>query len=72
MNNPMMQIMAMMRNGGNPMAMLQGMASGNPQMAQALQMIQGKSPQQLQQMAMNMAQEQGININELIQSLGIR
>lgn len=72
MNDPMMQIMTMMRNGGNPIAMMQGMASNNPQMAQALQMIQGKSTQQLQQMAMNMAQEQGVNINELIKSLGLR
>lgn len=35
MNNPMMAMLQMARNGGNPMQMLQQMAGQNPQAAQA-------------------------------------
>lgn len=47
MNNPMMAMLQMARNGGNPMQMLQQMAGQNPQAAQAMRLIQGKNPQQL-------------------------
>lgn len=71
-NSPISPIIGALRNGRNPVAMIQQMAGRNPQMAQAMQIINGKSPQQLQQIAMNMANERGIDINQLIQSLGIR
>ena len=71
-NNPMINQLAMLaRNGGNPMQMLQRLAPINPQAAQAMRMIQGKSPQQLQTMAQNMAKERGIDINQMIRELGI-
>lgn len=71
MNNPMMAIMQMARNGGNPMALMQQMARQNPQVAQAMQMIQGKNPQQLRSMAENMAKERGTTIEQVAQQLGI-
>lgn len=71
-SSPIAPIVGALRNGKNPVAMIQQMAGRNPQMAQAMQIINGKSPQQLQQIAMNMANERGIDINQLIQSLGIR
>ena len=33
-------------------------------------MLQGKSPQQLEQMARNMAREQGVSIEDVARSLG--
>lgn len=70
-NNPMMQLMQMMRGGGNPMQMIQSMAQGNPQMQQMLNSMQGKNPQQLQQMAQNLANERGVKIEDLLNQFGI-
>lgn len=70
-NNPLMQIMAAARSGGNPAAIMQQLARRDPRMAQAMQMMQGKNQQQLQQMAINVAKERGINIEDVARSLGI-
>ena len=59
------QLARMMQGGGNPMQLLQQMAGQNPQMAGFLQTIQGKSPQQLRQMAENLAKERGTSIQEV-------
>lgn len=69
--NPLQTAIQMMNMGRNPMGMLQQMAGNNPQLAQAMQIINRKSPQQLQQMAQNMAKERGINLDEFARSLGI-
>lgn len=71
MNNPLMAIMQAARSGSNPMAFLQNMARTNPQAAQAIKLIEGKNPQQLQQIAINMAKERGISINDIARQLGI-
>ncbi len=71
MNNPLMMLVQAMNSGGNPMALLQQMAPQNPQLAQAFRMMQGKSPQQLEQMARGMAHERGIDLNQMIRQLGI-
>lgn len=70
-NNPMLQLMNVMRAGGNPGAMLQQMAGQNPQVRQAMQMMRGKSPAELQQMAKNMANERNIDLNQLLQQFGM-
>lgn len=72
MNNPMMQILNIARGGGNPIPIMQQMAGGNSQIAQAMQIINGKNPQQLQQTAMNMARERGIDIAEMISAIGLK
>ena len=59
MNNPLMMLVQTMRGGGDP------------QVAQALKMIQGKNPQQLKTMAENMAKERGVSINDIARQLGI-
>jgi len=48
------------------------MAQNNPQMAQALGMVQGKSQQQLWLMAQNMAKERGTTVEDVARSLGIK
>ena len=72
MNNPVMQLISMARQGGNPMQMIQQMAGQNPQAAQAMKIMQGKSPEQLKQIATNMAKERGMTIEQVMQQLGIR
>lgn len=72
MNNPLMQLVSMTRQGGNPMQMIQQMAKNNPQAAQAMRIMQGKSPEQLRQIATNMARERGMTVEQVMQQLGIR
>ena len=69
--NPIQTAIQMMHMGQNPMAFLQQIAFNNPQMAQAIQMINGKTPQQLQMIARNMAQERGIDLEDFARGLGI-
>lgn len=72
MNNPIIALVNAARSGGNPMQLMQQMALQDPRIAQAQQMIQGKSPQQLRQMAENMARERGTTVQDVARGLGIR
>lgn len=67
-----MQLIRVYKGGGNPLALMSQMAGNNPQMAQAMQMLQGKSPQQIQSMVQNMANERGIDLNQLAQQFGLQ
>lgn len=71
MNNPLASLMGLVKNGGNPQALLNQLAQRNPQVQQAMRMMQGKSSAELRQMAMNMAKEQGVNINDVLRQLGV-
>lgn len=71
MNNPMMQMLAMMRGGQNPQQVLFTMAQNNPQVRQVMQMMQGKSPAELRQMADNMAAQRGTTVEDIARQLGI-
>ena len=70
-NSPMAMLMRAAQSGGNPMKIISQMAGNNPQMQQGMQLIQGKTPQELEQYARNMAQTQGRDINQILNSLGI-
>ena len=70
-NNPMMQMMQMVRNGLNPLTMMQNMARTDPQVAQFMKMIEGKNSQQLRLMAENVARERGVTLEEVARQLGI-
>lgn len=72
MNDPLQLIITAAMNGGNPMNIVQQMAGTNPRMAQAARMIGGKSPQQLQQMALNMCRERGTSPEAVLRQLGMR
>ena len=71
MNNPVLQMMNVMRSGGNPMTLIQQMAGQDPRMRQFMQMVSGKSPDQLKQMAENVAKERGVSLNDVARQLGI-
>lgn len=69
-NNPLFAVLNALKNGNNPMALMQSIAQKDPRMAQALKMIQGKSPSELQQIATNLCAERGTTPAEVAQSLG--
>ena len=71
MSNPIMMLMQMAQRGGNPMQMLQQMAGNNPAAAQTLKMLEGKTPQQMREVAENMARERGINLQEMARQMGL-
>ena len=72
MSNPMQLIMTAMRNGADPRQIIAQMARNNPQMAQAAQMIGGKSDAELRQIAMNMCRERGTNPDAVLRQLGLK
>ena len=71
-NNPMAQIMQMLQGGQNPTAVLDMLAQFNPQVRQVRDMMRGKNPAELEQMARNMARERGTTIEDIARSMGIQ
>ena len=71
-NDPFSAILRNLQGGLNPNALLSQMARSDPRVSQALQMLQGKSPDQLRQMAENMARERGTSVEQIAQSLGLK
>lgn len=71
-NNPIAQIMQMMQGGKNPGPVLDMLAQFNPQVRQVRDMMRGKSPIELEQMARNMARERGTTIEDIARSMGIQ
>jgi hypothetical protein len=75
--NPMnlMQMFNQLNGHSNPMGMMQQMFGGNPAFQQAMNMARGKSPQELQQTLMNLAQTRGMSpqdVTTLMQNFGVR
>ena len=61
--NNMSNIIGMLKNAGNPGAMLQSMAQSDPAIKKAMDMCRGKNPQQV---FMEQCQAQGINPQRII------
>lgn len=71
MNNPLVSLMGLVRNGCNPQAMLNQMSQSDPQVRKVLQMMQGKSPAELRRIADNIAAERGTTVEDVARQLGI-
>jgi hypothetical protein len=67
-----MQLIQMLQGSGNPMQMLMGMAQNNPALGQALQMVNGKTPAEMERMAYDMAKQRGVDLNQLAKQMGIK
>lgn len=61
-----MQVFQMMQQGANPIQFLQSMALQNPTAGNLLQMMNGKSPKELENIARNMAQERGLDLDQVL------
>ena len=70
MNNPM-QLFQMLRGAQNPMQMMMSMFGSNPQFNQIMQIVQGKSPQELEQYVRNAYQSNGQDINQVLRQFGL-
>ena len=69
--NPM-QIIQAVQNGANPNQLINQLAQTNPAIRQAMQLMNGKTPQQIRNMAMQAAQQRGVDLNRIAQQWGIR
>ena len=62
------QMMGMMRNPKQAInSMFQQNLQANPLFKRAQQMAEGKTPEQLQQVAQNLCQQKGIDMNQALQ-----
>ena len=69
--NPL-QMFNMLSQAKNPMGLLQQMSSKNPQLKRVLEVVNGKSPQELRQYVENTAKTQGVDLTQLAQNLGLQ
>ncbi len=70
MTNPM-QFIQMIQRGANPNQLVMQAAQNNPAVRQAMQMMNGKTPEQIRDMVYAEARRRGVDLNQLAQSLGI-
>lgn len=70
-NNPIVQLINAARGGGNPDMLVQQLISQHPQREHIQQIIGGKSPDQLMQIAQNMCRERGTTMDQVLQQFGI-
>ena len=68
MFNPM-QLMGLLQNSQNPSMLMESLMAQNPLLSRAMQMGQGKNPQELAMIARNLAKQQGMNDQQFAQLL---
>lgn len=69
------QMMQMVQQAGNPMGLMEQFAGQNPLMSRAMQMGQGKSPEQIQNIVRNLAKQKGMNdeqLNQFLNQFGLK
>lgn len=73
MNFNPMQLMQMMKNGGNPQQMIMNMmrqnAGNNPVMNNALQMMEKGDTKGIEQLCRNICNERGISADEIMNQI---
>jgi len=69
--NPL-QMLGMLQKAQNPFGVLQQLSQNNPQLKRVMEIVQGKSPKELEQYVRNTAQTQGIDLNQLAQKMGLQ
>ncbi len=69
--NPL-QMLGALRQAQNPMALLSQLANQNPQLKRVMEVMNGKSPQELEQYVRNTAKTQGVDLNQLAQKMGLQ
>lgn len=69
--NPMQIIQAVQR-GANPNQLTMQLAQSSPEIRQAMQLVSGKTPDQIQSMVYQRAREMGVDLNQLAQQWGVQ
>jgi hypothetical protein len=66
-----MALVQMIKGGGNPQQLIGQMIQQNPQIGQAMRLLEGKTQQQQMQVLRNMAQERGVDLGRLARQIGL-
>ena len=69
--NPM-QLIQMIRGGGDPTQILTQMSRANPMVGQVMRMTDGKTPTEMRNMAHEMARQRGVDLDQLAKSMGLK
>ena len=69
--NPMQAIQAVQR-GANPNQIIAQLAQNNPAVRQAMQLVNGKTPDQIRSMVQQRAQQLGVDLNQFEKQWGIK
>lgn len=66
MNNMMnlANLAVRLKMSNNPLALLEQLGGNNPVIQKAIQMTQGKNPEQIMQIARNLAKEKGVDFEQ--------
>ena len=69
--NPL-QMLGALQKAQNPMQLLNQLAGQNPRLKRVMEVMNGKSPKELEQYVRNTAKTQGVDLNQLANKLGIQ
>ena len=69
--NPIQIIQAVQR-GANPNQLMMQLAQSNPAIRQAMQLVNGKTPDQIRDMVQQRAQQMGVDLNQIEKQWGIK
>ena len=72
MRNNVQQIFQALQGGANPNVIAMQLAQKNPVFRNALNMANGRTPEQIIGMAQQMAQRRGVDLNQVAQQLGMQ
>ena len=66
------QMLKTIRSQPNPTHGLMQLAQQDPRVSRVMNMMNGKTPAEMEQIARQMAQQRGVDLNQLAQQLGIK
>lgn len=66
------QMIQMLQSARNPMGLLQRLSQNNPQLQRVMEVMNGKSPKELEQYVRNTAKTQGVDLKQLAQKMGLQ
>lgn len=69
--NPI-QVIGALKAGGDPNHMMRHLIRQHPVVRQAAQLMNGKTPEQVRDMAYQMAAQRGVDLNQLARQLGVQ
>ncbi len=64
-------LISRIQNAQNPMQMIFNIFQQNPNFKKVMDMVNGKSPQEIEELVRNTAKTQGLDINDVFKKLGL-
>ena len=62
----------MLQKAQNPKMILNQLSVNNPQLKRVMEVLDGKSPQEIKAYVQNVAQTQGVDLTQLAQRMGLQ